>query len=140
MFACACFTTEVSASALPAVLMGLCLGAQLCQTLPPLLVPAGASGPAADVKRVAELTVKALMRTVPPAVPGIMFLSGGQARASAPEPSCEAAVLHAHPQLWVCAHAPFAGAPAVLHAHPQLCLQTLSRPSPQAGHVMMCCT
>ncbi len=55
------------------------------------LAPAGASGPPADVKRVAELTVKALMRTVPPAVPGIMFLSGGQARASAPEPSCEAA-------------------------------------------------
>lgn len=27
----------------------------------------------------AELTVKALLRTVPPAVPGIMFLSGGQA-------------------------------------------------------------
>ena len=27
----------------------------------------------------AEVTVKALLRTVPPAVPGIMFLSGGQA-------------------------------------------------------------
>lgn len=40
---------------------------------------AGAKGPAADVNRVAELTVKALLRTVPPAVPGVMFLSGGQA-------------------------------------------------------------
>ncbi|KAK9838491.1 hypothetical protein WJX81_002690 [Elliptochloris bilobata] len=51
--------------------------------LKPNMVCAGAKGPAADTNRVAELTVKALLRTVPPAVPGIMFLSGGQSEESA---------------------------------------------------------
>ena len=104
------------------------------------LTPAGASGPPADVKRVAELTVRALMRTVPPAVPGIMFLSGGQARAL-PQSRAVRPLL----QLWVCAHANFAGAPAVSHAHPQLCLQTLIQPSQEAGQCddvlhLMCCS
>lgn len=37
---------------------------------------AGAQGPASDVKTAAALTVRTLQRTVPCAVPGIMFLSG----------------------------------------------------------------
>jgi len=37
----------------------------------------------AGPKEVAEFTVRTLQRTVPPAVPGIMFLSGGQAEAEA---------------------------------------------------------
>ena len=43
------------------------------------MVVAGADCPTpAGVDAVAELTVKALRRTVPPAIPGIVFLSGGQ--------------------------------------------------------------
>lgn len=43
------------------------------------MVVAGADCPTpADVDTVAELTVEALRRTVPPAIPGIVFLSGGQ--------------------------------------------------------------
>ena len=38
----------------------------------------GDKGPKVDAKTVAEYTVRMLQRTVPPAVPGIMFLSGGQ--------------------------------------------------------------
>ena len=38
---------------------------------------AGAQGPKADVLTCAALTVRTLQRTVPAAVPGIMFLSGG---------------------------------------------------------------
>lgn len=36
-----------------------------------------------SVEQIAEATVKALQRTVPPAVPGITFLSGGQSEAEA---------------------------------------------------------
>ena len=48
--------------------------------LKPNMVTAGkdASGGAASVGDVARATVRALQRTVPPAVPGILFLSGGQ--------------------------------------------------------------
>ena len=38
----------------------------------------GDKGPKVDAKTIAEATVRMLQRTVPPAVPGIMFLSGGQ--------------------------------------------------------------
>ena len=40
-------------------------------------LPAGAEGPGADVTTAGYLTARTLSRTVPPAVPGIMFLSGG---------------------------------------------------------------
>lgn len=43
------------------------------------MVVSGADCPTqADVETVADLTVKVLRRTVPPAIPGIVFLSGGQ--------------------------------------------------------------
>ena len=45
---------------------------------PNMVVPGQHSGTSASVEQVAELTVRALKATVPPAVPGIAFLSGGQ--------------------------------------------------------------
>ncbi len=45
---------------------------------PNMVVPGQKSGTNASVEEVAEKTVKALRATVPPAVPGIAFLSGGQ--------------------------------------------------------------
>merc|ERR1712060_766908 len=44
--------------------------------LKPNMVKNGINGPRADHETVAKMTVQALMRTVPPAVPGIFFLSG----------------------------------------------------------------
>merc|ERR1712019_299876 len=44
--------------------------------LKPNMVKNGLKGPKADHETVATLTVQALLRTVPPAVPGIFFLSG----------------------------------------------------------------
>merc|ERR1719330_816809 len=44
--------------------------------LKPNMVKNGLSGPRADSATVAEYTVRALLRTVPPAMPGIFFLSG----------------------------------------------------------------
>ena len=45
---------------------------------PNMVVPGQKSGTKASVEEVAEKTIKALKATVPPAVPGIAFLSGGQ--------------------------------------------------------------
>ncbi len=45
---------------------------------PNMVVPGQKSGTRASVEAVAEKTVRALKATVPPAVPGIAFLSGGQ--------------------------------------------------------------
>jgi fructose-bisphosphate aldolase class I len=45
---------------------------------PNMVVPGQKSGGKASVEEVAEKTIKALKATVPPAVPGIAFLSGGQ--------------------------------------------------------------
>jgi fructose-bisphosphate aldolase class I len=45
---------------------------------PNMVVPGQKSGTSASVEEVAEKTVRALRATVPPAVPGIAFLSGGQ--------------------------------------------------------------
>lgn len=45
---------------------------------PNMVVPGQKSGTTASVEEVAERTIKALRATVPPAVPGIAFLSGGQ--------------------------------------------------------------
>merc|ERR1711972_660961 len=44
--------------------------------LKPNMVKNGLKGPKADHETVATLTVQALLRTVPPAMPGIFFLSG----------------------------------------------------------------
>jgi fructose-bisphosphate aldolase class I len=46
--------------------------------LKPSMVLPGASAPKAPVEAVAQATVRCLRRTVPAAVPGIVFLSGGQ--------------------------------------------------------------
>eukprot|EP00887_Chlorella_sp_A99_P006841 scaffold2.g6841.t1 len=51
--------------------------------LKPNMVLAGTEGPKADVKTAGYLTLRTLSRTVPPAVPGIMFLSGGQSEEEA---------------------------------------------------------
>jgi len=51
--------------------------------LKPNMVMPGSNGPAANVQQVAEATVRVLQRTVPPAIPGIMFLSGGQSEEEA---------------------------------------------------------
>ena len=45
---------------------------------PNMIVPGQHSGQTASVEQVAEMTVRCLKETVPPAVPGIAFLSGGQ--------------------------------------------------------------
>ena len=45
---------------------------------PNMVVPGHGSGTTASIEEVAERTVRALRATVPPAVPGIAFLSGGQ--------------------------------------------------------------
>jgi fructose-bisphosphate aldolase class I len=45
---------------------------------PNMVVPGADSADQASVREVAEATVRCLRRTVPPAVPGIVFLSGGQ--------------------------------------------------------------
>merc|ERR1711879_873534 len=44
--------------------------------LKPNMVKNGIDGPRADHDTVAQLTVRALLRTVPPSLPGIFFLSG----------------------------------------------------------------
>merc|ERR1712232_397162 len=44
--------------------------------LKPNMVKNGIQGPRADTETVATLTVQTLLRTVPPALPGIFFLSG----------------------------------------------------------------
>ncbi|KAL6780827.1 FBA6 [Auxenochlorella protothecoides x Auxenochlorella symbiontica] len=51
--------------------------------LKPNMVLPGAEGPKVDVRTAAWLTVRTLSRTVPPAVPGIVFLSGGQSEEEA---------------------------------------------------------
>lgn len=54
--------------------------------LKPNMVTPGASNPnkaQVSAREIAERTVTALSRTVPPAVPGIMFLSGGQSEGEA---------------------------------------------------------
>merc|ERR1712190_83945 len=44
--------------------------------LKPNMVKNGIGGPKASHELIAQLTVQALLRTVPPALPGIFFLSG----------------------------------------------------------------
>merc|ERR1712061_482737 len=52
---------------------------------PSMVTPGAQSGTTADEKTVAEYTLGALKRVVPPAVPGIFFLSGGQSEIQATE-------------------------------------------------------
>ncbi|KAK9134072.1 hypothetical protein Scep_013600 [Stephania cephalantha] len=47
------------------------------------MVTPGSEGPKVTPEVIAEYTVAALRRTVPPAVPGIVFLSGGQSEEEA---------------------------------------------------------
>merc|ERR1740129_2531040 len=47
------------------------------------LTPGAQSGVKADAETIASTTLAALKRMVPPAVPGIMFLSGGQSELEA---------------------------------------------------------
>nr|ABK22375.1 unknown [Picea sitchensis] len=51
--------------------------------LKPNMVLPGTDGPKAPPEEIAEHTVRALQRTVPAAVPGIVFLSGGQSEEEA---------------------------------------------------------
>eukprot|EP00415_Alexandrium_ostenfeldii_P004584 UN4584 len=44
--------------------------------LKPNMVKAGIAGPKASHEMIAQLTVQTLLRTVPPSLPGIFFLSG----------------------------------------------------------------
>merc|ERR1712014_139510 len=50
---------------------------------PSMVTPGAQSGKEADAETIASYTVGALKRVVPPAVPGIMFLSGGQSEIQA---------------------------------------------------------
>jgi fructose-bisphosphate aldolase class I len=52
---------------------------------PNMVVPGDASGETASTQQIAEATVRTLRRTVPAAVPGIVFLSGGQGPEDATE-------------------------------------------------------
>eukprot|EP00271_Cylindrocystis_brebissonii_P018110 TRINITY_DN4987_c0_g1_i1.p1 TRINITY_DN4987_c0_g1~~TRINITY_DN4987_c0_g1_i1.p1 ORF type:complete len:358 (+),score=73.82 TRINITY_DN4987_c0_g1_i1:112-1185(+) len=51
--------------------------------LKPNMVTPGTEGPKVDNLTIAKFTVRTLMRTVPPAVPGVVFLSGGQSEEEA---------------------------------------------------------
>jgi fructose-bisphosphate aldolase, class I len=48
-----------------------------------MVTPGADSGKKASPEKVADMTLKMLNRRVPPAVPGIMFLSGGQSELEA---------------------------------------------------------
>jgi len=50
---------------------------------PSMVTPGAQSGAKADAETIASRTLAALARVVPPAVPGIMFLSGGQSEVEA---------------------------------------------------------
>merc|ERR1719254_226834 len=74
IFACAKATEKVLAAQFKALNdYGIYLEGAV---LKPNMVKNGINGPKADHETIAKLTVQALMRTVPPAMPGIFFLSG----------------------------------------------------------------
>jgi len=50
---------------------------------PSMVTPGAQSGVKADAATIADYTLRALKKVVPPAVPGIMFLSGGQSEVEA---------------------------------------------------------
>jgi fructose-bisphosphate aldolase class I len=51
--------------------------------LKPSMITAGVNGPPASPEEIAQVTVESMRRRVPGAVPGIMFLSGGQSEEEA---------------------------------------------------------
>jgi len=51
--------------------------------LKPNMVTPGSEGPKVDAMTIAKYTVRTLQRTVPAAVPGVVFLSGGQSEEEA---------------------------------------------------------
>merc|ERR1712203_936737 len=61
------------------------VGLEAAYLKPSMVTPGAQSGKEADPKTVAEYTLGALRRVVPPAVPGIFFLSGGQSEIQATE-------------------------------------------------------
>jgi fructose-bisphosphate aldolase class I len=68
--------------------------------LKPNMITAGHDSPKqAAVEEVAEATLRTLLRHVPPAVPGIVFLSGGQSPVLATE-HLNAINLHEGPKPW----------------------------------------
>jgi len=50
---------------------------------PSMVTPGAQSGKKSDAETIADYTLRALNKVVPPAVPGIMFLSGGQSEVEA---------------------------------------------------------
>jgi fructose-bisphosphate aldolase, class I len=63
---------------------GVLLEASLLK--PQMIVPgADWTGPKPDAQHIAERTLRVMRRAVPPAIPGIMFLSGGQTEVEATE-------------------------------------------------------
>merc|ERR1719220_2701661 len=50
---------------------------------PSMVTPGAQTGTKADAETIADCTLRALKKVVPPAVPGIMFLSGGQSEVEA---------------------------------------------------------
>lgn len=74
-------SAEVTRQAIEAVFdalyaTGVCLEGIVLK--PNMIVPGAASGLSSSSREVAEATLQCLLRCVPPAVPGIAFLSGGQ--------------------------------------------------------------
>jgi len=68
--------------------------------LKPNMVTSGASSKVKDTPQdVAHFTIQTLLRTVPPALPAIFFLSGGQAEESASSNLNEMNKAHKHPWL-----------------------------------------
>jgi fructose-bisphosphate aldolase class I len=53
--------------------------------LKPNMITPGSEGPKVSAHDIAWMTVRTLMRTIPPALPGVMFLSGGQSESEATE-------------------------------------------------------
>merc|ERR1712113_1175614 len=50
---------------------------------PSMVTPGAQSGTKCDAATISDYTLRALKKVVPPAVPGIMFLSGGQSEVEA---------------------------------------------------------
>ncbi len=79
---------EVTASALAATFAALRDHGVLLEGLllkPNMVLPGQAAAVQADARSVAEATLRTLRRTVPAAVPGVVFLSGGQSPERATE-------------------------------------------------------
>jgi len=79
---CAAATQRVWEAVIPALhRFGVVL--EGCLLKPNMVLPGSTNARGASVQEVAEHTVRVLQRTVPPSIPGIMFLSGGQSEEEA---------------------------------------------------------